>query len=155
VWPDASNERATGSRKDDEARSERERSVIRQSIIRTVDGAVEAAGIVPTWIAATAGVAGITSEVLSLTTAAVLTALVAALSAMILFYVFSQLDYYGLEEGLRRRWLMARNKRELLSRVIMAANALVILLALTASLVSHDGAPKGAAPDHQGSFPVH
>jgi len=127
--------------------SEKARDVISQVIARTVDGAAEVAGLIPTWIAVIAGVAGISSEVLSLTTAAVLTGLVASVSAPVLFFLFSKINYYGLEEGLQHPRRFAKSKRELLSCVIIMANVIVIVFALLASLVS-TGATSEAAGLH-------
>ncbi|KAB1068557.1 hypothetical protein [Methylobacterium planeticum] len=128
--------------------SETAQNVIRDSIARTVEGAVEAAGIVPTWIAVTAGVAGITSEIMPLTTAATLTALVATVSAMVLFFVFGRLDYYSLAEAPKSRWILARSKRQFMSSVILLANAIIILLAVWASMVPHSEGEHGGEATH-------
>jgi hypothetical protein len=118
-----------------EKATDTERHRAGELIARTVDGAVEVAGIVPTWISVTAGVAGITSEAFSLTTAATVTAIIAACLAVMLPYAFRQLDYYRLAEGMRCRILFADNQRECLSHALIAANLIVIVLAMLAAYV--------------------
>jgi hypothetical protein len=124
--------------------ADQERDLAEKIVARSVDNAVEVAGIVPAWISITAGIAGIMSEIVRLEVAAAATALVAMFSAVALFFVLTHINYWRLAEGTRCPILRAGTKRECLSHAIVAANLAVVLAAVVAATLH--GAPPQTGP---------
>lgn len=135
---------------------------------RTVEGALQTASLLPTWIAVNAGIAGILAEMFSPAVGLSVTLVIVALTAILLPRFFSRVDYYALAEfregatppapGARRggfrAWIsrpLGSTHGERIQRLVVYANGVVIAFAFVAALVvepsssSHHGQPSSAS----------
>jgi hypothetical protein len=136
----------------------RARNFVGDTLERTVKGAIKAASLLPTWISANAGIAGMLVEMLSPSVAASVTLVIVALTALPLPWFFGRIDYYAMAErrpgtahhastprpsGVRA-WIartLGSTRGELLQRLVVYVNIVVIAVALIAALTVAPSAP--------------